>query len=317
MNIVPKNIDFRLKMFIDKFFGILPYRCYRFFVRRHPKLRNQDYKAQINQRINNLKLFYSNNLTLKNKKIVETGTGVNLKDPILFYLSGSNEIHTFDLHLHYEKKHIYNIIDKYKGFLKNISSITDEHLETVEERWNKIKHKKEEDDITGLFETANIYTYESKIIPTEIKKGEIDIFYSHSVLQRVSFKWLRRMINDASKILKGDAIFWHKIDCNDINSMYDPDINRYHYLKYSDSMWNLMTTEGINNQNRLRKPDYVRLFINAGFHPIYIKYKYPKKHEEMLESIDVDKKFKKYDIEELKITNFKIIAGRGKYIRDE
>lgn len=97
--------------------------------------------------------------------------------------------------------------------------------------------------------------------------------------------------------------------------MFDRKISEYHYLKYSDFFWNLITSEIYNNQNRLRQSDFLNLFKDVGFEPLYLKSRRPKDYLEKLESTKINRKFRKYDIDDLSITNFHIYAIRSEMLK--
>ena len=106
--------DFRLKLFVQKLYSFFPYKVHRFLADRHPKLkavkddsdiRDQIIKKKIRQ-ISEISEF----LDLRNKTIIETGTGGSLKDPITYYLAGAKETHTVDIRQHSDYQKAWKII---------------------------------------------------------------------------------------------------------------------------------------------------------------------------------------------------------------
>ena len=124
------------------------------------------------------------------------------------------------------------------------------------------------------------------------------------------------MKKDILRVMKKDSIIWHKIDCNDINAMFDSKITRYHYLKYNEFLWNIMCSEKLNNQNRLRQSDFLKFFKEIKYKPILILSTRPKDYKKQLKKININKKFKKYSINDLSITNFILLGGKGKYSKN-
>lgn len=316
MGLVPKTMDFRLKLFLQKVLSVFPYKVYRTLVNRHPKLANPDYERTIKFKINNCGFVKPHGLDLEDKVILETGTGSSLSDPLTFYLAGASKIYTFDIKLHLNPDHVWGLVKHYENNLKYLSTTMQIPINEVKIRWKKLKKSYKVKDLDELLRVTNIHGYESQIIPNNVKNNSVDIFFSNSVLQRISIDWLKKMLKDTSKVMKKDAIFWHKIDCNDINAMYDKKITRYQYLKYSDRLWKLMTSEVFNNQNRLRQSDFIKSFNEVGFKPIFVRSQHPKNYKKQLKSIKINKRFKHYKFEDLSITNFIIYAGRGRFIKN-
>ena len=54
-----------------------------------------------------------------------------------------------------------------------------------------------------------------------------------------------------------------RVDMQDHASYSDPRVSRYHFLRFSDRAWALVNSP-LGYQNRLRLPDYRRLFAEAG-----------------------------------------------------
>lgn len=333
MQLVPSKVDYRLKLVLQKIAGVLPYGFYRFIVERHPKLLNADYDKMIRYYIKNCDYVRPYGLNLRNKVIVETGTGAALADPITFYLAGAAKIHTFDIRLHVNPTHVWGIIDHYENHLEYLSRVMGVPLGEIQARWEILRDIRQSQDtrkvqrttpnryypetksFQDFLKSTQIHIYEGKTIPKRIEENSIDIFFSNSVLQRPHYKYLQKMIHDANRVVKLDGIFWHKIDCRDINWLYDKGISEYHYLKYSDSFLKLISSESYSNQNRIRQCDFLRLFKEVGLEPIFLRSQRPENYREQLGTLKVNTRFRGYSLEDLAVTNFIIYAGRSQVVQ--
>ena len=83
--------------------------------------------------------------------------------------------------------------------------------------------------------------------------------------------------------------------------MFDKKISDYHYLKYSDLFLNLIYSEKFNNQNRLRQSDYLNLLRTIGFEPVYLESDRSDNYREQLRNIKLNKRFLKYEIDDLRV----------------
>lgn len=328
MQLVPKRLDFRAKLALQKLFSVLPYGLYRFFVERHPKLKNADYDKMIKYYIDNCAFVKPHGLDLMGKTVIETGTGAALVDPLTFYLCGARRIYTFDIRLHVNPYHVWKIIEHYRAHLKYLASVMEIPLTEVEQRWRQLeeirtaqdapiekrmtvnRYYQETRNFLRLLEVSKIRIDESKTIPSYIEPGSADIFFSNSVLQRPHEKFVIRMVRDAALALSDKGAFWHKIDSRDINWLYDKRISEYHYLQYSDAFLRVISSEVFSNQNRLRQSDFLRIFHESDFMPLYLRSQRPDNYIQQIERLRLHDKFQAYDVEDLAITNFIIYAVR-------
>ena len=331
MKIVPTTMGFRSKLLAQKIFSYLPYRLYRFFVEKHPKLAEADYNKYVNYYISNCEIIRPYGLDLNNNTILESGTGAALVDPITFYLAGARKTYTFDIRLHVNPKHVWGHIDAYESNLHRLAEVMGLSYDSVYSRWKTIKDIRDSDDVFdvpkitqnrvfpesknfhNLLDALNVQILESRSLPGSIPKNSVDIFFSNSVIMRPKEEILRLLITEVDAVMKDDSLIWHKIDTRDISWLYDKSISRYNYLKYSEFWHRVISSEAYSNQNRLRQSDYIKLFKNIGFEIIYLRSKRPENYKLDLSRIKINKRFNHYDIEDLSITNFILFGGRGKY----
>ena len=89
-----------------------------------------------------------------------------------------------------------------------------------------------------------------------------------------------------------------KIDYTDHYSHTDKSIGPYNFLSFGEGAWKLLNPRN-HYQNRLRHIDYIKIFIAAGFQVIEEHYEIPEDAQAALSSIKLDKRFRKYALDEL------------------
>lgn len=94
--------------------------------------------------------------------------------------------------------------------------------------------------------------------------GSFDLITSTSVLEHVPTEQLPGMLTECRRVLSPGGVCSMYVDMSDHYRRGDSAIGELNFLRYSEYEW-----RGLNPpthfQNRLRFPDYVRLFEEAGF----------------------------------------------------
>lgn len=96
----------------------------------------------------------------------------------------------------------------------------------------------------------------------DIKDNSIDIIVSKSVLEHVRF--FEEVINETFRVLKPGSISCHLIDLRD-HYTFKNKKDWLRFLRYTESLWNLMASNRSSWCNRLRASEWNDLFSKAGF----------------------------------------------------
>lgn len=299
---------YEIRLMIQKFLSLMPYSFHRLMADFHPKM--HDYSENIRVRLENYSFLSKYKSFFENKSFLETGTGGSLFDPITFYLLGASSTITFDIVQHSDRNKVWKMIEAYEEHLTKLSSIGNSNFLDVKLRWKKINLIRKNNNFKLFLKVTNIRLLQSQTVPNSITDNSIDVFFSNSVLQRISLRYIEKMFTDVSRVMKSSGIFWHHIDCSDMIVKNDHTKSRYHYLMYGSKRWKLVTSELLTNQNRLRKSDFIKLLSNINYTPIYLNYSRPKDWKRQLEMISLASPFQKYDLDDLSITSIVLLATK-------
>jgi len=99
---------------------------------------------------------------------------------------------------------------------------------------------------------------------TGFAPNSIDVILTTSVFEHVPAAICATIFEECRRIISPDGIMRHTIDYSDHYAHADPSITSYNYLRYSETVWRLMSP-GIHYQNRLRTPDFLHFFLSSGF----------------------------------------------------
>jgi SAM-dependent methyltransferase len=98
---------------------------------------------------------------------------------------------------------------------------------------------------------------------TGLRAASVDFVSSTNTLEHVPERDVVPILRECARLLRDDRVMSFRIDMQDHASYSDPRVSAYHFLRFSDRAWRLLTSD-LGYQNRLRLPDYRRLFRDAG-----------------------------------------------------
>ena len=231
------------------------------------KLYKSDFKELDRKFENVLELIKKQNISIKNKTILELGPGNSKINAYNFLLYGAKKVYLVDKFPRSGRP------EKQKLFsLEEISFIK-----------KKFPSKK----LFFLNKNKEINTDFIKFISkdlTKIDNLKVDFIFSISVLEHI--KNIEDNIKKMAKILNRGGTMFHHIDLRDHYDFANP----FLFYKYSDFIWNnFLTKEGTSYTNRWREEDFSRVFRRNNLKAIWTKrtkYKIGK--------IAINKKFKDY-----------------------
>ncbi|WP_157678657.1 hypothetical protein [Oleiphilus messinensis] len=271
-----------------------------------------NFEARIRSGIENLELMQSTcGVRIRNKCILEWGTGWHGIDIILFYLAGAREIYTFDHHGHLSypnfRKSIQQCLE-HPDMLKLLgteseSAVHDERIAVLKRVYVDKAPNSE------LLKAFNVHYLIAPDCSPERFNGpsvKIDIFYSNSVLQRIPESILVTNLQRLNKDwFSSDISFFHKLDLFDANALrhVDQSLWRLHYLYYSDFTFTKLISGRFNSQNRLRECEFIRLFEMLGLSARHIKSYIDREDVKRIAKHKLAARFKDYLPEELAVTH--------------
>ncbi len=98
---------------------------------------------------------------------------------------------------------------------------------------------------------------------TGLARESIDFVSSTNTLEHVPEGDIEPILRECGRLLRRDGAISCRIDLRDHYSYVDRTISPYNFLRFSERAWALANSS-LHYQNRLRYPDYVRLFEAAG-----------------------------------------------------
>ena len=247
------------------------------------KLYSGDFKGLDKLFEDTLTILKKNNISIKDKTILEIGPGNSYMIAYNFLMHGAEKV---------------LLVDKFPRMIKTKrqKEYFEREIEYVSKKYEQEPFFVNNGEIDGEYiEFINKYLTETNI-------KHVDLIFTNSVLEHI--KPIEENIWFMSRILNESGYMLHNIDLRDHYNFNKP----FLFYKYSDRVWNnLLTKEGISYTNRLRYDDFVNLFEKYGFKIISERTERGELDQEKLSS-----RFKNKSKKDLEITGLSILLRKAK-----
>lgn len=182
------------------------------------------------------KILTDNNISLKDKKIIEIGSGWAPILPYQMILKAKvSNVKSYDINEHYSKRQIRKVNEFYSSY--------DSFKIAKNSKYNLL-------DNVEYYPNMNVTNADFK---------DIDFIFSRFVLEHVPPNVLREMHASFAEKINKDTYILHLISPSDHRAYSDPTLSLHDFLKYSQEEWDSIQTR-FDYHNRLRLPHYVEIF---------------------------------------------------------
>ncbi len=243
------------------------------------------------------------------KVVVEQGTGWHGADLVLFALAGARRLTTYDATPWLRPEllgELLRLAPRLAPIVREWPGLEDAGLDRRADELAALADRPLHEQLAGL-RCTRIVTRSAR--RAELATGSVDLVYSNSVLQRVTPDDLAALTAEWARALKRDGKTFHIVDTKDFHSITDPRVPQLGYLRWSPRLWRLATSRYLNYQNRLRSPEFARLFESAGLEAtVTERLVTPENVAYAREHFASDPRFRKLTVEELATTQTKLCA---------
>jgi SAM-dependent methyltransferase len=156
---------------------------------------------------------------------------------------------------------------------------------------------------------------------TGLPGASVHFVSSTNTLEHVPERDIPSILRECARLLRPDGVMSFRIDMQDHASYSDPRVSPYHFLRFSDRAWRLLAS-ALAYQNRLRLPDYRRLFREAGLETLAETVTRPTpEHLAALARVELAPRFRAYARDELAARALEVVVrprspDRGEQVAD-
>lgn len=195
---------------------------------------------------------------------LELGAGWYPVVPIAMYLYGAEEIRTADITLLTNAGHLRTTLRKFtayadQGKLEAYVPARPDRLEAL----RKLSTEAENLDFEKLTQALHIRYLVQDARSLHLPDGSVDLVHSNNTFEHIYPEILSGILHEFRRIARPGGVQSHFIDLSDHFAHFDTSINIYHFLRFSPAAW-AWIDNSVQPLNRLRIPDYRRLYREAG-----------------------------------------------------
>jgi hypothetical protein len=205
----------------------------------------------------------AHNALLAGRRVMEVGTGRRLDMPLAFYLLGAGSVDTVDLHTYLKERIVLNAVRSIVGNRDELASLYSPFTDAsaVSKRLDRLATVSSLQDLLG--KTGIKYHAPVDATKTNFPPASFDLQFSYTVFEHIPYDVLRGILGECHRILSPTGIACHHIDLSDHFAHDDPSISLVNFLRYSEGEWSAYSDNQFAYHNRLREPDYQRLYREA------------------------------------------------------
>jgi SAM-dependent methyltransferase len=140
------------------------------------------------------------------------------------------------------------------------------------------------------------------------RQASVDFISSTATLEHIPAPDVLPILVECRRLLKPTGVLSCTIDLQDHYSYFDKTLTRYHFLTFSSRAWRIANPP-LGHQNRLRYPDYVGRFREAGFEIVAKHVQGPTARDlATLRTLSLAAPFRAYALEVVGIRRLSIVA---------
>jgi SAM-dependent methyltransferase len=246
---------------------------------------------------------------LEEIRVLELGTGWHPVIPIGLYLSGAEDIVTFDGTLHIEPVMIRETLQIYLDYAASgqLGVILPTWREDRLVRLREVLDAGVEESAFDMLKRFGITLMIGDARTVDLPSASVDFIVSNSTLEHIPADVISAILKEFGRLLAPGGVMSHFIDMSDHFAHVDPSITVYNFLTFSDRAWRLIDNR-IVHLNRLRINDQRELLARNGFRVIH-EDNSVSQGPEALEKVTLAPRFRAYDRADVMVTHSRMISA--------
>lgn len=307
---IPK---WRAKALLQKAIAGLPYKerinyFFQRYVTKGAVLDDAHFGLKLTHAKDHVAYFRKYGTGFERHTVLELGTGWYPIIPLSMYLVGMQWIYTVDIYVWMTKKSRLTTMAKFvewaesgrlEAYLPKYDRLRLAQLKAIVQNPSAFSVEK----IDGIL-NLHYLIQDARSLPFE--RGYFDYICSNNTCGNIDYPILKDIFKEFRRVLKPGGVMSHFLDMSDNFSNMDDGINIYNFLKYTDAQWKRLDSP-IISQNRLRFPDYKKMFQQLGFPVTHADIR--PGNIDLIQSMKLAPEFQKYRPDEVAISHAHVVSA--------
>ncbi|MCT4622932.1 MAG: class I SAM-dependent methyltransferase [Schleiferiaceae bacterium] len=305
-------MNWRHKAFIQKFISVFPNheKLNYIFQKRVTKavfLDDQHFGWKVEHARDHIAYFNENGSPNAESKVVELGTGWYPIIPMLFFLTKTGKVMSYDIQNWMTKDNQLATIKKLKEWKDN--GKLESYISDIDEaNWKvllDVLSNPEQYSFEDINQVIGLSIHLKDASQSGLKEDSIDFICSNNTFEHIYPGVLKSILSEFKRIIKPEGVMSHFIDMSDHFAHSDPSITIYNFLGFSKKQWDFIDNK-IQPQNRLRFKDFISIYNDLGI-PV-TETETREGDLDALKRTKVHPEFAGYSAEELAISHCYIVS---------
>lgn len=197
--------------------------------------------------------------------VVEIGTGFAPLLPVGLHLAGARAVHTFDIVRLANTARTCDMLSQLVATADS-GALERECPWVLPERLDRVRAIAADPplDLDDLLAEMGITYHVGDASRSSLASESAGLFVTNNVFEHVPADGIRALLREAHRTGTPGALISHHIDLRDHYAKFDRKVGVYNSLRFSSRQWRYLNSR-LEPQNRLRRPDFLRLVDECGF----------------------------------------------------
>lgn len=231
--------------------------------------------------------------------LYEFGAGWDLAVPLSYWALGVERQLLVDIHANLR-------LELVNGAIERLQTLAPELGAAVGREARVPDGVSSASDLEQRFGIAYIAPRDARA--TGFDAESVDLVTSTNTLEHIPARDIPPILRESRRLLRPDGVFSSRIDLADHYSYFDRGLSPWNFLRYDDARWRWLNSD-LLYQNRLRRPDYLGAFTEAG---LGIVDEVASRPDDAglaeLARLDVADRFRGYALDDLAVTALVLVA---------
>jgi SAM-dependent methyltransferase len=231
--------------------------------------------------------------------LYEFGAGWDLAVPLAYWSLGVERQVLVDIHANFRLELVNGTLERLRSLGPELEAVAGRELRAPE----AIGSAEELETRFGIR-----YVAPRDARASGFDAASIDLVTSTNTLEHIPAADIPPILAECRRLLRPNGLVSSRIDLADHYSYFDRNLSPWSFLRYDDARWRWLNSD-LLHQNRLRRPDYLGAFAEAGLEVVEEVASRPDEAGlATLARLEVAERFRGYELDDLAVTALVLVA---------